>query len=155
MNAELAPLTLRLATMADADQLLAWRNDAGTRAASHQGDPVAPDSHRRWLAAVLAQPGRQLWLAWRGDTAVGTVRADRGPAPQLGMVETTLSWTVSPDHRGGGIGRAIVVLAVQACAGPLHAEVRQGNTASVRIAQAVGLKFAGELNGTLHFRSHD
>jgi RimJ/RimL family protein N-acetyltransferase len=155
MNDAHGTLHLRPATLADAGILLAWRNDAATRLASHNGAVVTLDEHRAWLSASLVNPDRRIWLACRGPEPVGTVRADRTPAPPPGSFETTLSWTVSPDHRGGGTGRAIVALAVQAVTGPLHAEVRLGNTASARIAQSVGLQFDGEHQGVLHFRRKD
>lgn len=142
-------LRLRRATLADAPRLLAWRNDPDTRAASHDAAEVPADDHLAWLARVLADPGRQLWLAWLGEQAVGTVRADR-PA---GALETTLSWTIAPEWRGRGLGVAMLRLALPRCAAPLHAEVKSGNRASARIAEAAGLALHGEADGTLHFRS--
>jgi len=141
------PLQLRPATLADAERLYVWRNDAGTRAASHHDAPVAWPDHLAWLSATLTNPARALWVAWRGDEAVGTLRADTPP----GAAQTTLSWTVAPDQRGSGLGRALVQLAAHHWSGALHAEVKVGNTASVRAAEAAGFRLDAEVAGTLHF----
>jgi UDP-2,4-diacetamido-2,4,6-trideoxy-beta-L-altropyranose hydrolase len=141
-------LSLRPAALSDAGLLLAWRNDEQTRAASHHREPVPWEDHMDWLRRSLADPLRSLWIACRGNQPVGTVRADRegdaGP--------TTLSWTVAPDQRGSGVGRAMVQLAAQGLSGPLHAEVKAGNAASARIAEAAGLQAAERVGDTLHFR---
>ena len=151
-------LRLAPATMADADRLLAWRNDPQTRAASHHGGQVNSVDHRAWLQRALKNPDRQLWLAWLGDQAIGTVRADRAPstvrADRAGdTARTTLSWTIAPDWRGRGLGGAMLRLAVAHCPGPLHAEVKADNLASARMAEAAGLVLDSEVSGTLHFRS--
>ncbi len=143
-----ATLSLRPAALTDAGLLLAWRNDEQTRAASHHSEPVRWDAHLDWLRRSLADPLRRLWIACRGNQPVGTVRAD-GPCDGG---PTMLSWTVAPDQRGSGVGRAMVQLAAQSLSGPLHAEVKAGNAASARIAEAAGLHCAERVGDTLHFR---
>lgn len=147
-------LTLRPATMDDARLLLGWRNDAATRQASHGSAPVAWPDHQRWLAAVLADPRRQLWLACLGDEPVGTVRADAPAADAPGAPDAAqvLSWTVAPAARGRGLGARMVRQLAARLPGPLRAEVREGNTASVRVARAAGLVPAGRQGEVLHFR---
>jgi hypothetical protein len=53
-----ASLQLRQACMDDADLLLAWRNDATTRQASHDTTPVSHDVHVAWLRKTLSDPHR-------------------------------------------------------------------------------------------------
>lgn len=144
-------LTLRPATMDDARLLLDWRNDEATRQASHGSAPVAWPDHQRWLAAVLADDRRRLWLACLGGEPVGTLRADR-PAPGAPDPAQVLSWTVAPAARGRGLGARMVRLLAARLPGPLRAEVREGNTASVRVALAAGLAAAGRQGAVLHFR---
>ena len=70
-------MKLRLATMADAGRLLAWRNDPATRANSRHQDLVTPEAHRAWLERSLADPARDLFVAESDDGAVlGTGRLD-------------------------------------------------------------------------------
>lgn len=142
-------LTLRPACAADAALLLAWRNDAGTRGASHSTRPITPEEHARWLAATLDNPHRQLLVAEEQGVPVGSVRADRDPQGDC----HELSWTVAPDARGRGIGARMVGLLVQRLGGAVRAEIKPGNHASMRIAQAAGLHFAGERDGVLHYRA--
>ncbi len=128
-------LSLRAATMSDADILLAWRNDAETRTNSHSPEPVARDRHVSWLSAALADPGRRIWIADADDVRVGTIRADRRTDDWL------LSWTVAPECRGQGYGRAMLVMALALIDGPVSAEIMTANGASRRIAVAAGLKY--------------
>lgn len=146
MNDDTMRLRLRPATLDDAGLLLAWRNEPSTRAASHDGSPIGIDQHLRWLEASLADASRELYIAECDGVAVGTVRTDRDGQERI------LSWTVSPAKRGCGIGKAMVRLLAETIADPIRAEIRSGNTASIRIAEAAGLRFVREQGGILHYR---
>jgi len=49
-------VNLRPVTMADAEDLLVWRNDPETRHASHNTDEILLDRHLAWLEASLNKP---------------------------------------------------------------------------------------------------
>ena len=66
----------RPAVMADADLLLAWRNDSATRSQSINTDIVERSAHLAWLKSSLSTPNRQLSIAEVEGKPVGTVRAD-------------------------------------------------------------------------------
>jgi hypothetical protein len=85
MGADRADVSLRPANADDAELLLAWANDAATRAASFDRPEIAPDVHAAWLTRVLADPSRRLWIALEGDRPVGQVRLGRrsGRWPRL------------------------------------------------------------------------
>jgi len=136
---------LRPAGMEDAATLLAWRNDPDTVRASHSDRPVDPDGHRRWLAASLGNPGRRLYVAEDAGIAAGTVRLDRDGDGWL------LSWTVAPDFRGRGLGKAMVRLATDSLTSPVRAEVKAGNAASARIAEQAGLRLDREQDGIQYY----
>ena len=88
----------REATMADADLLLAWRNDPGTRSASRSTELISLEDHRKWLLAVLDDPARLLLLGVNPQgMPVGTVRFDA-----LGADVYEVSVTVAPECRGEG-----------------------------------------------------
>lgn len=131
--------------MDDCDLLLAWRNDPVTRQASRREDAVGREDHVRWLRAVLADPQRQLYIAEEEGRPVGTVRADLSD----GVYE--ISWTVAPSARGAGVGKRMVALLVEQFTGPLRAEVKVGNPASVRIAEATGFRLQSKAEGILHY----
>jgi UDP-2,4-diacetamido-2,4,6-trideoxy-beta-L-altropyranose hydrolase len=147
MNEEGQGLHLRPATAADAALLLAWRNDEATRLASHNTEPVHPEDHARWIDALLRNPARRLFIAEASGEPVGSVRADRDEDGSC----HELSWTVAPAARGRGIGACMVRLLLAEVSGPVRAEVKPGNPASVRIAEAAGLCFEAERDGLMHF----
>lgn len=75
-DADTVALTLRPATLADRDDLLAWRNAPSIRAISLDGTTIAPDTHAAWLARTLANPARILLIAEQAGKPVGVVRFD-------------------------------------------------------------------------------
>lgn len=144
-QASLAHIMLRPATVADAELLLAWRNDPGTRAMSHNTNEVPLDEHIAWLNKILLDHRRGLYIAELDGRPVGTVRAD--------VVDevTELSWTVAPSERGKGLGRRMVRTLATSLRNPLRAEVKVGNSASVRIAYAAGMSLQKTEGGVMHF----
>jgi RimJ/RimL family protein N-acetyltransferase len=139
------PIALRLATLADSDLLLLWRNDALTRQNSHSMAEVDRNSHQAWLLKSLADPTRIIFIGEVNGSPVGTVRCDcRNTSP----VRIELSWTVAPEHRGRGYGRKLVEAAAELFAAQeLYAEIKNGNAASIAIARSVGMKQVGEKEG--------
>ncbi|MEM6682487.1 MAG: GNAT family N-acetyltransferase [Pseudomonadota bacterium] len=125
-------LTLRRATQADAPRLLAWRNDPATRAASLVPTPVAPRDHAVWLTRTLNSKKRSLWIAEVADLPVGTTRLD------ISFTQQELSWTIAPEARGKGYGKAMVRAALEQITGPVRARIRPENKASQAIARACG-----------------
>ena len=138
-------LYLRPATLADAPLLFKWRNDPITRAASHHQQVVEYESHLRWLENSLKAAQRQIYLAEINQVPIGTVRADYAD----GIYE--LSWTVAPEQRGKGLGTQMVLLLAEKVNGPIRAEVKVGNLASQRIAEACQMQLEAEKDGILYY----
>ncbi len=121
-------MKLRPATMADAEQLHAWRNDDHTREMSVRSDEVPLADHLQWLASVIENPRRELLIAEVDDVPVGTVRLDHGD-------EVEVSYTVAPNARGKGYGTTMVkMVAPMNCV----AAVQSNNAASQRILANAG-----------------
>ncbi len=139
-------LILRPAAMHDAELLHAWRNDPEVRQASHDQSEIDFESHQIWLKQSLENPDRRIFIAERDGVPVGTVRSDCS-AGTFG-----LSWTIAPEFREQGLGKRMVALLVAQIQGPIRAEVRIGNVASVRIAEHVGMKLDSVEGGIMHFR---
>lgn len=128
-------LVLRSATESDARLLFEWRNDPLTRHNSLETRPVAWEEHLRWLQASLALAERRLLIAELDREPVGTARLDQGAE------FCEVSWTVAPARRGRGLGKAIVSAAIAAAgSGTLIARIKETNAASIRIAEACGLR---------------
>lgn len=139
-------ITLRPATLQDADLLLEWRNDPATRLASHDTAETPRDAHYSWLTESLSNPHRKLFIAQEIGVDVGTLRADFSDGAW------TLSWTVAPAARGRGVAKRMVAMLAQQIREPLRAEIKVENTASARVAEHAGLKYFREINGVLHYR---
>ncbi len=139
-------LLFRLATLGDAEVLLEWRNNPSTREASHNTDLISEDEHIHWLKRILANENRKLYVAEIDGVPVGTVRVD---SEAFGY---ELSWTISPEMRGSGIGKAMVLQLANNMPEPIRAEIKAGNIASIRIAEGAGMVFEREEKGVLHYR---
>ena len=156
---------LRPATQLDADLLLRWRNDSASRQASHNTAEISRDEHMSWLAKSLADPNRRVLVAELGDAPVGSVRAERTDRARSTIISKLhpsvraersdgawkLSWTVAPEERGRGIGKAIVTAAAKSLSGRIIAEIKHDNVASARIALHVGMHLARQAGGVLYF----
>jgi RimJ/RimL family protein N-acetyltransferase len=130
-------LTLRPATSSDASLLRAWRNEPATRAASRNTAEVGEAEHRAWLARVLADPRRMLFVAERGGDPIGQVRLD---AAGEGW---EISVSLAPEARGAGLGSALIERGVEQLRaagreGPVEAWVRADNAPSLRAFRRAG-----------------
>lgn len=126
-------LSLRLATREDASALLAWRNDPQTRKASRNTATVQPEEHRRWLAALLEDPERCLFIIMANGRPCGQVRLDT----TTDGVE--LSWSIALEYRRRGYARQALSRIVRALPGEtLTAWIRSENLGSIRTAEAAG-----------------
>jgi len=144
---DMPSVTLRPASDSDAQILFDWRNDPDTRRNSRHTDAVGWDEHRRWLSAALGRRDRTLLIAELAGEPVGTVRLDRGADG------CELSWTVAPQWRGRGVGKAMVQKAAEASgAMVLLAAVREGHRSSARIAEGCGFVPCGERDGFILYR---
>ena len=121
-------VTLRPATMADADRLLAWRNDPETRANSWNTHAVTKEAHEQWLRRAVETPGvhgKYVFIAEADGQPVGTGRLEWTP----GVHGIEVSLMVAPEHRRRGYGTAIL------CA--LRTEVAQRGWARARLVAAI------------------
>ena len=129
------------ATPDDAERLFAWRNDPLTRAFSRNRQAVPWPDHLAWLERLFRDADRKLLMVVDSGTPVGMVRFDRNGAAW------ELSWTIAPEQRGRGLGRAALGRAVAQAtailrqdAVLLRAEVFVENAASAAMAAAAGFR---------------
>ena len=137
-------LSLRNVTAGDAALIHRWRNDAATRAMSHDGEEIEWETHQLWLADVLADPSRLLLIASIGDIQIGVIRFDR----QSGGA-AVVSLFLDPTLHGLGLGSAMLLAGERkacgqaSCPTGFEATVIGGNTNSLRLFQSAGYRQDG------------
>lgn len=145
------PLRLREATLADADRLLAWRNDPGARAASFDSGLVSREEHVAWLSARLGRPEHRIWIGELGGEPVGVVRFAMD-----GRV-ATISVAVASERRGSGIGARLIAggcgrLAGESAADVVDAWIRLENDASLAAFRSATFRLAETLADRVRLR---
>lgn len=132
--------------MSDAEVLFRWRNDAGSRANFNNTQPVLWEEHIKWLSMALADPNRKILIASRDGCDVATVRIDMVAGIRR------VSWAVAPEYRFQGIGRSMLRQALAGEVNPLEAEIKSGNSPSMRIAEAAGFRMVSESDNMTKWR---
>lgn len=135
---------LRPATIADADDLFAWRNDPVTMACFKSTAPVARETHDAWmLMNVTHGYPEHLVMVAESDTfgPIGVIRFD---ADRRDVMTYSASITIAPPYRRQGMAHDALA---QAC-GYMHeytikAEIRKDNMPSRKIFQQCGFQFVG------------
>lgn len=133
-------VSLRPATIEDAEQMFMWQTHPSTRRHSFNPAPPSWTEHLRWLSARLADPRCLFRVILLGDRPAGTVRLDRRTVPGCPR-GYEVSIAISPDCRGSGIGKAALTLAPQLVGHvPLLARIKPENEASRRLFAACGYR---------------
>jgi RimJ/RimL family protein N-acetyltransferase len=135
---------VRAAVQADAQLLLAWRNDPETRRASRNTGAVTDSEHESWLEDVLADPDRHLLVVEVDGEPAAQVRFD---ALDGGGHE--ISVTVAPRMRGRGVAATAIAegvgwLRARDPAAVVVAHVRPENARSMRAFARAGFAESGE-----------
>ena len=133
-------LRLRPATIDDAPQLLAWRNDPEVRSVSFENNVVSLSTYQLWLQRKLDQDDCSLWIAVnRSGESIGQVRLE-----ELGSNEATIRISLDQVRRAKGLGRSLIE---KACGLAFEqnpqllsivAQILPGNVASERAFRSVG-----------------
>ena len=144
MPTQTPELSLRPASEEDAALLREWRNDPETRAASRTTAEVGIEEHATWLAAVLADPARQLLICELAGEPAGQVRFDR-----LAERRYEISISLAPSARGQGLSPSFISLAVQQLReshrdARVEAHVREENTRSLATFRRAGFRPSGK-----------
>ena len=135
-------LHLRLAQAADCELVFEWARDPIARAASFHSSEISSEEHARWFADKLQDLNSPIYIGENSDgEPVGLVRF------QIKNDTAVLSVNVAPAYRGEGWGRQLVQFGTSAlfrarsvCR--IHAFVKPGNQASVRLFEASGFQRA-------------
>ncbi len=126
---------LRKATIDDAMDILAWRNDPQTRAASFNKEEIDTDSHLKWFEGKLADENCELFILTDGEKKLGHIRVD------INDNTGTISYMINPTHRGKGYGTEMIRLldaSVDKRVSVLSALVEKDNAASQKCFERNG-----------------
>jgi len=146
-------LYLRPATMDDANDLLAWRNDPETCANSRQTSPIPRKRHGVWMSVNVqfGFPTRVVLIAETGDSIPVGVIDFQARDKEMKIFEIGI--TIAPGVRGHGYGHTALALACKKMKDKtLKAEIRSENRASRRIFRKCGFLLMSEADGFAQFR---
>jgi len=96
-------LSMRIATLDDAEILFSWRTDAGTQEHSRDRAVMTFESHIEWLHRSFDDVDRTILIASDAGRDIGTIRWDG-----LGKGNWEVSITVAPEQRGRGRAQALL-----------------------------------------------
>lgn len=145
-------ILFRSATINDSEDLLAWRNDAVTRACFRSTGVVERADHETWMKynVVNGYPMHIVMIAASDIGNIGVVRFDADKGDVM-TYETSI--IVAPNQRGKGMATPMLR---DACSfmpdSALTAEIRTGNYLSRRIFEACGFDEVGRDAGFIHYR---
>lgn len=97
-------MQLRRATMDDALDVFAWRNDETTRKNSFTQEEISEDNHLKWFKRKLDDNNCIMYILEDGGMSVGSIRLDI--TDRIGEI----SYMIAPDSRGKGFGKEIIKL---------------------------------------------
>lgn len=141
-------------TLADSEDIFAWRNDSVTRRMSHFMDTVSWNEHSAWFAAALTDTKRSLLICTMKETRdkLAVVRFDL--LDQAARVPINFN----PAWRGAGLAMpclrcALVVFhQTHRAVSELHAEIKVHNGASIGIFEALGFTRQRKFDGTAFYQ---
>lgn len=120
-------LTLRKATIKDAQSLFDWANDSETRKNSIHSKKIIWSDHLKWFQHKINNRDTEIFIV-NDEEPVGVLRIDKIND------ESYISFDVIAQYRGKGYGHRIISLAVEKFSDkPLVAEVLEENISSQKI----------------------
>jgi UDP-2,4-diacetamido-2,4,6-trideoxy-beta-L-altropyranose hydrolase len=131
-------LRLRRAHADDRERLLEWRNAGSVRRHASDPAPIDAATHARWLAGLLADPARNLFVAESADGPVGVLRYDVEGAVAV------VSLYLVPTRLGQGWGVHVLETGRNWLRGArpevraLHARIAPANAASRAVFRDAG-----------------
>lgn len=137
-------LSVREATMDDAELLYEWANDPSVRSQSFNAEPIEWETHLNWLQKRMASPDTRFYLLLENGEPIGQIRYDRdktGASAEIGF-------SVAKEHRGKRLGIKILELTREKALQDLNCEritalVIKGNEASNKAFLRAGFEEDG------------
>jgi RimJ/RimL family protein N-acetyltransferase len=144
LNDRKEELSIRAATVEDAELFWHWANDRSVREQSFNIEPINWESHLEWFNRRVASPTTRFYLLLEDDEPVGQIRYDRAADEQ----SAEIGFSISKEHRGKGLGVEILRLTVRRALQDLDcrkitALVIEGNEASRKAFLRAGFQLEG------------
>jgi UDP-2,4-diacetamido-2,4,6-trideoxy-beta-L-altropyranose hydrolase len=137
-------LSVRDATLEDAEMMLGWRNHPNTRKFSADPREISLEEHLRWFRSVLDDSSRPTYIATAGLADVGVIRFD--VAQEVALVSLYLD----PTLHGIGLGTRMLAAAEVEVAAKMkisrfEARVLGDNSRSRGLFESSSYRFEGEV----------
>lgn len=127
-------LRLRKIKKEDSVTLFKWTNDPTVRQNAFNTKPVEWEEHCKWFDSKFDSPESEIYLLLKEEEPVGQIRFDR----EEGYWK--LSYSISREHRGQGLGKELVKLGLNEVQGKVKAWVKKDNPASLKVFDRLGFK---------------
>jgi RimJ/RimL family protein N-acetyltransferase len=96
------PYSLRLANDCDLEIIFNWANDPITRRNSFNQEIIPFETHEKWFREVLDDPMQMLYIFEKKGEPIGQIRFS------VRDNEAEISYSISPEKRGCGYGKAMI-----------------------------------------------
>lgn len=141
-NHQTGNLSIRRATLDDAELLWKWANERSVRQHSFNPEPISWDSHLEWFAQRVNSPETRFYILLENGSPVGQIRYDRDHS------EAEIGFSIAVEHRGKKFGIAILRLTGELALRDLNCKrltalVIKGNEASRKAFIHAGFEFDG------------
>ena len=136
VSSRFGAVTLRPATLSDADQILVWQMEPGTREFFRNPEVPTRDQHLDWLTRKLKGPDCLLNIVETDGVPCGFLRLEK----DLDLVDCyEISILIAQAFQNGGVGKAALEQAkILLCGSTIKAEVDPANSRSQSLFRAAG-----------------
>lgn len=142
-------MKLRRATMKDAKNLFAWRNDPEAYGNFSNPKPITWEEHKGWMERNV-DPGNAEQIVVIAEDKIGAIGMIRFSNRNEDSYEVAIN--IAPERRGDGNGGKFLSEACAKMKGFLVAEVKNTNVASRRIFEKCGFEWISEHHGFVLYR---
>jgi UDP-4-amino-4,6-dideoxy-N-acetyl-beta-L-altrosamine N-acetyltransferase len=133
----------------DEPKILSWRNSPEVAAFMYRDDPISPAEHGRWFQSIISDTESSVVRVLEHNS----VASGLSSLSKIDLRHKSCEWGgyLAPDiDRGGGIGRAMLFLALRQAFDELElnrvvVEVLVGNQTALRLYESIGFVREGYL----------
>ena len=140
---------LRAVCIEDEEKILTWRNSSEVAPFMYRDDPISPAEHSRWFTSIINDTQSSVVRVLEHNS----VASGLSSLSKIDLRHKSCEWGgyLAPDiDRGGGIGRAMLFLALKQAFEELElnrvvVEVLVGNQKALKLYESIGFVREGYL----------